>query len=173
MIEVRFIKDNDNVVEPTYVHETDVAMELRSNVVRYDGASDAYIYRTGLRIETDENYGVVILPKNNGRDNDAYMVDHVGIINSANFRDEIILTFKNRTSLKTRATNEGYKELMRSLSYGYDLMTAKCNSESRYDDVINNPYRFMPYYGGDVIGQIIVMPFEKANLIEVNAFNEN
>ena len=169
MIEVRFIK-NGTAVEPTYLNETCAALELTSNLVQYDNRTDSYVYGTGIRIETDKNYVAMIFPNSNGRDNDAYMVDHVGLIDGSRLREEIVLTFKNRTSLETRAINEAYKEFLKSLRYSNDIMSATYNSESVYNNVINDPYMFVPYYGGDVIGRMIVMPFEKANLIEVNAF---
>ena len=102
-LEIKLKKLDKNAIIPEYAHDGDVGMDLTAISVEYDREHDMYIYHTGLAFETDKHYGIFLFPRSSNRKTDAYLCNHVGIADSAIYRGEIMLCFKNRTSLEVRA----------------------------------------------------------------------
>lgn len=105
-LEIKLKKLDKNAVIPEYAHDGDVGMDLTAISVEYDREHDMYIYHTGLAFETNKHYGIFLFPRSSNRKTDAYLCNHVGIADSAIYRGEIMLCFKNRTSLEVRAEIE-------------------------------------------------------------------
>ena len=99
IITVKFKKLHPDAIIPSYAHDGDVCMDLAAISVEYDKEKDMYIYHTGLSFESDFNVGQFLFVRSSNRKTDAYLCNHVGIADSSIYRGEIMLCFKNRTSL--------------------------------------------------------------------------
>ena len=92
-MEVKIKKLNPNAVIPTYAKPGDAAMDLTA--ISHEYKDGNHIYGTGLAIEIPEGYVGLIFPRSSNRKTNAYMTNHVGIIDSG-YRGEIMITYKNR-----------------------------------------------------------------------------
>lgn len=99
-IKVLFKKLCKDAVIPTKAHEGDACYDLTAVSCVYDRNLDAYVYGTGLAIETNVTTGMFIHPRSSVRKTDAFLTNAVGIVDSKEYRGEIMLTYKNRDSLK-------------------------------------------------------------------------
>ena len=174
-LEIKLKKLDKNAVIPEYAHDGDVGMDLTAISVEYDREHDMYIYHTGLAFETDKHYGIFLFPRSSNRKTDAYLCNHVGIADSAIYRGEIILCFKNRTSLDVRAEIEKSRCLISRLSY--EPFTTSCGdgisfnwahiareSENYGNWVYENPMQFAPYQVGERIAQMVVLPYPNVKI---------
>ncbi len=174
-LEVKFKKLDERAVIPTYAHDGDVGMDLTAISVEYNSEMDCYIYHTGLAFETDKHYGIFLFPRSSNRKTDAYLCNHVGIADSAIYRGEIMLCFKNRTSLEGRANiarnNAFFSSIINNpfvISSGesviYTWKGAAENAINAYNDVYCSPMSFAPYNVGDRIAQMVVLPYPDVKL---------
>lgn len=174
-LEIKLKKLDKNAVIPEYAHDGDVGMDLTAISVEYDREHDMYIYHTGLAFETDKHYGIFLFPRSSNRKTDAYLCNHVGIADSAIYRGEIILCFKNRTSLDVRAEIEKSRCLISRLSY--EPFTTSCGdgisfnwvhiameSENSGNWIYENPMQFAPYQVGERIAQMVVLPYPNVKI---------
>jgi dUTP pyrophosphatase len=136
-----------------------------------------YIYHTGLAFETDQHYGILLFPRSSNRKTDAYLCNHVGIVDSAIYRGEIMFCYKNRTSLEARAEMEKSRTFFNSILYNSFTITngnvveftwpnAVQNAMGGADWIYSNPMNFAPYKVGDRIGQMVVIPYPDVKLSE-------
>lgn len=103
---IKLKKLNDNAVIPSYAHDGDVGMDLTAISVEYDKENDAFIYHTGLAFESNFNIGQFIFPRSSNKKTDAYLANSVGVVDSAIYRGEVLVVFKNRTSCQAHAMIE-------------------------------------------------------------------
>lgn len=101
-MEVKLKKLVEEAVIPTYAKPGDAGMDLTAISVAFDASNDNYIYHTGIAIEIPEGYVGLIFPRSSNRKTNAYMTNHVGVIDSG-YRGEIMLTYKNRSGINTYA----------------------------------------------------------------------
>lgn len=101
-MEVKLKKLVEEAVIPTYAKPGDAGMDLTATSVEFDASNDNYIYHTGIAIEIPEGYVGLVFPRSSNRKTNAYMTNHVGVIDSG-YRGEIMLTYKNRNSNNTFA----------------------------------------------------------------------
>ena len=94
-MEVRIKKLNPNAVIPTYAKPGDAGMDLTAISVDFDAEHGNYVYGTGIAMEIPEGYVGLVFPRSSNRKTEAYMCNHVGVIDSG-YRGEIMVTFKNR-----------------------------------------------------------------------------
>ena len=171
-VNVKIKRLRDNASMPMYAHDGDVGMDLTAISVEYDQEHDMYIYHTGLAVETDKGYGILLFPRSSNRKTDAYLCNHVGIVDSSIYRGEIMLCFKNRDSLRTLALEARFLECVESLKFkDIDRLTldeAKNNSGLTWMDAMRNPMAFAPYKVGERIAQMVVVPYPKVKIEEVN-----
>lgn len=92
---VKFKKLNDEAVIPSYAKEGDAGLDLTAVSLEYDANLDAYVYHTGFAMEIPKGYVGLVYPRSSNRKTDAYMTNHVGVIDSG-YRGEVLVTFKNR-----------------------------------------------------------------------------
>lgn len=183
-INVKIKKLVPEAVIPTYAHNGDVGMDLTAISMEYDKENDMYIYHTGLAFESDFNYGQFLFPRSSNRKTDAYLCNHVGIADSAIYRGEIMLCFKNRTST-IDLINQKYMGLV---SY---MLTNKFNSDTpskTLSEIIENEFivktflkarnedlehieqialEYAPYKVGDRIAQMVFLEYPTVELTEV------
>lgn len=139
---IKFKRLDEKAVIPTYAHDGDVGMDMTAISMEYDPKNDMYIYHTGLSVETDKGYGIFLFPRSSNRKTDAYLCNHVGIVDSAIYRGEIMFCFKNRDKL------------------GF------------ISKLFVDPITKAPYNVGDRIGQMVVMPYPKVQLNVVDELSE-
>ena len=174
-LEIKLKKLDKNAVIPEYAHDGDVGMDLTAISVEYDVEHDMYIYHTGLAFETDKHYGIFLFPRSSNRKTDAYLCNHVGIADSAIYRGEIMLCFKNRTSLKIRAELENIKILINRLSCEPFTVTDNDGLKFNWSNIVrsnvfegnwvyDNPMDFAPYQVGDRIAQMVVLPYPNVKI---------
>lgn len=177
-------KINENAVIPTYAHEGDVGMDITAIGVEYDEEKDMYIYHTGLSFESDFNIGDFIFVRSSNRKTDAYLCNHVGIVDSAIYRGEVLICMKNRDSINTVAQTEATEAFISALN-----VVCKCDStlplkdavESATDvyirrkkEIIENAkaLQYAPYKIGDKIAQMVCLKYPTVKLIEKSELSE-
>ena len=92
---VRIKKLNPNAVIPSYAKPGDAGMDLTAISLKFDNEHENYVYGTGLAMEIPEGYVGLLFPRSSNRKTEAYLTNHVGVIDSG-YRGEIMCSFKNR-----------------------------------------------------------------------------
>lgn len=148
-VTIKFKKLDENAVIPSYAHNGDVGMDLTAISLDYDIDKDLYIYHTGLALESDYGYGTFLFPRSSNCKTEAYLTNHVGIADSAIYRGEIQLRYKNR---------DKYKKSF------WEWLTGKVNVERALS--------FAPYKVGDRVGQMVVLPYPQVHVQVVDELSE-
>ena len=183
-LSIKLKKLDDRAVIPSYTYDGDVGMDLTAIDVEYDRDKDMYIYHTGIALETEKHYGVLLFPRSSNRNTDAYLCNHVGIADTANYRGEIMLCFKNRTSLEVRAQLEQSRYFISAItSTSFTVSTGDAiefswpscarNAQSATNWIWDNPLSFAPYQVGDRIGQMVVIPHPYVKIHEVKELSQS
>ena len=102
MLEVKFKKLVPEAKIPAYAKPGDAGLDLTATSKHWSDDFKCWVYGTGFAIEIPEGYVGLVFPRSSNRKTNAYMTNHVGVIDSG-YRGEIILTYKNRTSNNTFA----------------------------------------------------------------------
>lgn len=171
-LEVKFKKLNEKAIIPSYAHYGDVGMDLTAISVEYDADNDLYIYHTGLAFESDYHYGMFLFPRSSNRKTEAYLCNHVGIADSAIYRGEIMLCFKNRTSLRQIALESRTIAFFNAIEDGKSVEEATKESVDAWFEAFKNPMLFAPYKEGDRVAQMVVLPYPDVKLKEVENLTE-
>ncbi len=171
-LEVKFKKLDERAVIPFYAHDGDVGMDLTAISVEYDADNDLYIYHTGLAFESDYHYGMFLFPRSSNRKTEAYLCNHVGIADSAIYRGEIMLCFKNRTSLRQIALESRTIAFFNAIEDGKSVEEAAKESVDAWFEAFKNPMLFAPYKEGDRVAQMVVLPYPDVKLKEVENLTE-
>ena len=171
-IEIKIKKLSENAVIPKYAIDGDVGMDLTAIDVEYDEEKDMYIYHTGISIESPKHYGVLIFPRSSNRNTDAYICNHVPVIDTAVYRGEIMICFKNRDSLDQIALKEEMDELLTSLQVYRDPSNAVDEAYKAYYKAKEDPMKYAPYKVGDRICQMVVIPYPNVLFKETNELSK-
>ena len=171
-IEIKIKKMSENAVIPKYAIDGDVGMDLTAIDVEYDEEKDMYIYHTGISIESPKHYGVLIFPRSSNRNTDAYICNHVPVIDTAVYRGEIMICFKNRDSLNQIALKEEMDELLTSLQVYKDTSDAVEEAYKAYYKAKEDPMKYAPYEIGDRICQMVLIPYPNVLFKEVGELSE-
>lgn len=139
---VKIKKLNEMAVIPSYAHDGDVGMDITAISLEYDKKNDIYIYHTGLSVETEKGYGMFLFPRSSNRKTNAYLANHVGIVDCVIYRGEIMFCFKNRDKLNF------------------------------FERLFTNPLKKAPYKVGDRIGQMVVLPYPNVTIEEVDSLSD-
>ena len=94
-MDVKIKKLHEDAVIPTYAHDTDAGLDLVATSYEYKEDIDCHVYGTGLAVEIPEGYVGLIYPRSSNRKTDAYMCNHVGVIDSG-YLGEVMISFKLR-----------------------------------------------------------------------------
>lgn len=148
-VTIKFKKLNQNAVIPTYAHDGDVGMDMTAIDVEYDQEKDMYIYHTGLSCESDKGYGIFLFPRSSNCKTDAYLTNHVGIVDSFLYRGEIQFRYKNR---------DRYRKSF------WELLSGKIDVERALSKA--------PYKVGDRVGQMVVFPHPQVTIWEFNELSD-
>lgn len=165
-LEIKIKKLDERACIPYYAHDGDVGMDLTAIDVEYDAENDLYIYHTGLSFESDKHYGQFLFPRSSNRKTDAYLCNSVGIADSAIYRGEILICFKNRDSIKTIARLEAMNTLITSMNNGDSKAQSSIKSENVYNEILERAknLEFAPYKVGDRIAQMVFLPYPNIRL---------
>ena len=168
-MKVKIKKLNEKAVIPTYAHATDAGLDLTAVSVKRDSAKDIYIYGTGLAIEIPKGYVGLLFPRSSNRNTEAYMTNHVGIIDSG-YRGEVMVCYKTRTA-RTICDNLG--------DVITDFYETQSSCEERditqfVEDMLKDGRNAIkaPYSIGDRIAQLIIIPYLSVELEKVEELTE-
>lgn len=170
-MKVKIKKLNERAVIPTYAHDTDAGLDLTATSIKHDLEKDVFIYGTGLAVEIPEGYIGLLFPRSSNRNTEAYMTNHVGVIDSG-YRGEVMVCYKNRTT--TNIADE-ISDIAIDL---YDLID-KNNEFSNYDGLVENISEInrnaikQPYEVGDKIAQLIIIPYPHIEFKEVDELSDS
>lgn len=94
-MEVKIKKLVKEAVIPSYAKPGDAGLDLTAVNYDYKEDIDCHVYGTGIAVEIPEGYVGLVYPRSSNRKTDAYMTNHVGVIDSG-YRGEIMVSFKLR-----------------------------------------------------------------------------
>ena len=94
-MDVKIKKLHEGAVIPSYAKPGDAGLDLTAVSYDYKAYIDCHVYGTGVAVEIPEGYVGLIYPRSSNRKTDAYMTNHVGVIDSG-YRGEIMVSFKLR-----------------------------------------------------------------------------
>lgn len=171
MVEIKFKKLVEDAQVPQYAHDGDIGMDVYCTSVEYDETYDQYIYHTGLACESEEEIGIFAFPRSSNCKTEAYLTNGVGIIDSALYRGEIQLRYKNRNSLRYRAIIETILTYHPSID-GPMGITFKDKFDEIFKRLKKRALEFAPYEVGDRIGQIVPMHIDKSEIKIVNELSD-
>lgn len=162
-IEVKIKKLRDDAVIPTYAKDGDMGMDLTAVEMEYKSDIDCFVYHTGLAFELPKGYGMLLFPRSSNRKTDAYMTNHVGILDSG-YRGELLICYKNRTDIK----NIG---IMRMMALLVNNLCERAGFKNRVPvpaDKVSTPYNV-----GDRIAQLVILPYPQVKFTEVDELSES
>lgn len=173
-LDVKFKKLDERAVIPSYAHDGDVGMDLTAISVEYNKEKDMYIYHTGLAFESDKHYGQFLFPRSSNRKTDAYLCNSVGIADSAIYRGEIIICFKNRDSIETTAKLAAINSFMKSVINEESNEKILNDTRKTFNEVLEKAenLEFAPYKVGDKVAQMVFFSYPEVNLIESEILSE-
>lgn len=156
-VNVKFKKLTPEAELPKYAHPGDLGMDVKATEVEYDPEKDVYIYHTGLACETKKSVGLLEFVRSSNYKTDCYLTNHVGVIDSAEYRGEIQFRFKNRTSMAVRIEISALREWA-MLPWYKRIFTSYKEIYNKYSSFYStNGLQFKPYDLGDKIGQFVVI----------------
>lgn len=94
-MDVKIKKLHEGAVIPSYAKPGDAGLDLTAVSYDYKEDIDCHVYGTGIAVEIPEGYVGLVYPRSSNRKTEAYMTNHVGIIDSS-YRGEIMVSFKLR-----------------------------------------------------------------------------
>lgn len=163
-INIKFKKLSEDAVIPKYAHNGDIGMDVVATQLEYDAETDTYIYYTDLACETKKGVGILVFPRSSNSKTDCYLTNSVGLVDSATYRGNIQLRYKNRTSMNVRIELEAthcwntlpwykklfisYEEIYKQIK-GHYMLTA---------------LQFAPYQVGEKCGQFVVVEFPEVSV---------
>jgi dUTP pyrophosphatase len=177
-------KIHEDAVIPTYAHHGDVGMDITAIGVEYDEEKDMYVYHTGLMFESDFNIADFIFVRSSNRKTDAYLCNHVGIVDCAIYRGEVMICMKNRDSLETVSEINALKSYMDALT-----IISRADETIPFKDVVESAsevykitkedyctrarnLEFAPYKVGEKIAQMVCLKYPTVKLIEKDNLSE-
>lgn len=98
-MEVKLKKLVENAVIPTYAKPGDAGMDMTAIAYEYDTEKDCHIYKTGIALEIPEGYVGLLFPRSSNRKTNAYLCNHVGVVDSG-YRGDVMFSFKNRDKIE-------------------------------------------------------------------------
>lgn len=100
------ISKNNNILVPIFAEYNEIpeyqtagsaCIDLVSKSITYDKEYKAFIYGTGIHVEIPKGYMGMVLTRSSTYKTEAYMIPHVGVIDS-DYRGEIKAIFKNKSN---------------------------------------------------------------------------
>lgn len=166
-IPVKVKKLHENAVIPTYAKFGDYGMDLTAVELTYDEKLDCYVYDTGLAMEIPRGYVGLIYPRSSNRKTDAYMTNHIGVIDSG-YRGSILVCFKNRDSIAILKTIDSLGASVGTINnpVGANLVSI---ARQEFDKTAKDA----PYKVGERIAQIAIVPYPEIIFQEVDELSDS
>ena len=181
-IEILVKKVHNDAKIPSYAHYGDVGMDITAVSVEYDEKNDMYIYHTGLTFESDFNVGQFIFLRSSNRKTECYLTNHVGIVDCAIYRGEVLVCLKNRTSIEQMAKSIGFdaynKAFFDAIKQNEDIMTSLLIAQNAQNEAISmikenaKKLQYAPYQVGDKIAQMVIFNYPTVKIKEVETLSE-
>lgn len=149
MIDIKIKKLNENAVIPQFTKPGDGAQDVVAVSYKYNPKYDRFEYGLGFATEIPEGYRARIVPRSSNTKTEAYLPNHVGLIDSG-YRGEWMIFYKLRTR----------KE---DLFPGVDDDLANLEIENE----------MAPYSVGDRLGQVYFEKVIEPNWIEVDELSDS
>lgn len=166
----------DDTEVPTYAHDGDLGMDIVATSVEYDCDNDAFIYGTGIYVESDRHTGCLVFPRSSIYKTDAYLCNSIGLVDSFLYRGEIKLIFKNRTPISQNVMDilytawnamPWYKKIFKNY-----IKWLNENSDVANFTAASNALAEAPYQAGDKIGQLVWVNFPTVSVKKVDTKEE-
>lgn len=157
---IKVKKIHPNAKTPVYQHYGDIATDLYAVSYTWNEERDCYEYHTGLVVESKYNYGGWIFPRSKNRETSCYLANSVGLVDSAIYRGEIIVCFKDRTSSETRIKLAGMEAFVNSLGQNLDYEKAVQSKKQAEEEMLTRikNLEFAPYKNLDkAVAQMVFM----------------
>ena len=173
-VEVKFKKLFTTAVIPSYAHEGDIGMDIKTIGVEWDEDNDTYIYHTGLAVETEEDVGMWLLPRSSNTKTECYLPNSIGLIDTFIYRGELQFRWKLRTSISVMQETSGLRAFMMALKNGSEMDVAVKEYDKAKEYVLENARNFVyaPYKIGEKIGQMVMFKRYLTECIEVEKLSE-
>lgn len=171
-VNVKFKKLDPLAEIPKYAHPGDLGMDVKAVDVMYDFINDVYIYYTGLACETKKGVGLLGFVRSSNFRTDCYLTNHVGLIDSAEYRGEIQFRFKNRTSMSARIEMSALREFAMLPWYKRIFTSYKDIYDKTREELISKALDYSPYNIGDKIGQFVVIESPEVSIKEAKKLSE-
>lgn len=150
------IKMLDNGTQvPCYAHPGDAAMDIVATSVEYDPSTDNFIYHTGLHLESKKGLAALVLARSSLTNKGAYIPNSIGLIDTATYRGEILVKFKNRTPTSILKDNIALVRF-NSLPWYKRIFTSYDKIRDEVEEQITWQL-LAPYQVGERIAQMIVV----------------
>lgn len=153
---------NNGTTKPKYAHPGDAAMDIVATKVEYDVNTDTFIYHTGLYLESKKGVAVMILPRSNMTNKPSYLPNSIGLIDTATYRGEILIKYKNRTATSIIKDDVALVRWA-SLPWYKKLFMKYDNIRDEVEEQLNWEL-LAPYHEGDKIAQMIVVTLPNVNI---------
>lgn len=145
MMKVKVKKLHADSVIPVYAKHGDAGLDLTAVSKEYDDHGNV-VYGTGLAIEIPHGYVGLLFPRSSNSKKSLMLSNSVGVIDSG-YRGEILFKFKP------------------SQRYG--------DSFEVFDSDLLDSFVDAQHEVGDRIGQIVIMPYPKIELVESDELSDS
>ena len=147
-------KERLKTCTPRYAHNGDIGMDMVAIGLEYDAEYDRYIYHTGFYCEAKKRVAMFLLPRSSNSKTSAYLCNTPGLVDTHQYRGEVKVMYKNRTSLGVRAQLEAMRR-WNNMSWFAKLFEDYDKFEHRvYKEYLGRALEFAPYEIGDHICQM-------------------
>ena len=171
-INVKFKKLSQDAKLPKYAHKGDLGMDVISTSLEYDAETDTYIYGTGLACETKNGVGILGMVRSSNYKTDSYLTNGVGLIDSALYRGEIQLRYKNRTSMNARIELDTLRAWSMIPWYKKIFTSYKNVYKKIKEHYMLNALQFAPYSLGMRCGQLVILEFPETSIKNAKKLSE-
>ena len=144
-MQVKIKKLVENAVAPSYSKQGDAGLDLTATSKEYDSYGNT-VYGTGLSFEIPEGYFGLLVPRSSNAKTDLRLTNSSGILDSG-YRGEVMFKYRNDNYARLDGGMKSH------LSIG--------------DISFVNEYEV-----GDRVGQLIILPYPKIELVEVDELTE-
>lgn len=157
-VDVKF-KLEDCVKVPVSAYNGDIGLDVYAVDAEYDSVNDCYVYHTGIKCETPKGFGAFLMLRSSNYKTDYYLANMVGLIDTANYRGEIILKFKRRTSFWETMYVDAMLHWLKMPWYKR-MFTKYEKVEQKYTKIYQDSIdKEKPYKLGEKIGQLVFVRF--------------
>ena len=157
---------------PKYAHDGDLGMDVTAIAFEYDAEHDAFMYHTGIHMESAKDLGCFVMLRSSNKKTEYYLANQVGLVETFLYRGEICLAFKHRDSLDTRIANA--TNIIWNTIPWYKKFFKDYNKimESVENHMLANIRKEAPYRIGERIGQLVFLNFPEVELVQVDKLSK-